>query len=100
MFRFQRHSDHHLNAYKVFTTLDLTKEMPVFPFGFYEGMYMCVLPPLWYYVMDPYVDEALGRKKVSESHRRIVFWIMEVFSLFIVSYLAMQVYRAYALRNP
>lgn len=34
IFRFQRHSDHHMNAYKVYTTMDLNEKMPKFPFSF------------------------------------------------------------------
>lgn len=34
-FRYQRHADHHMNAYKVFTTMELTKTMPKFPFSFF-----------------------------------------------------------------
>lgn len=33
LFRFQRHSDHHLNPYKVYATMDLTDDMPKWPIG-------------------------------------------------------------------
>jgi alkane 1-monooxygenase len=56
VFRFQRHSDHHMNAYKYFTTLELTDKMPRFPFTFGEGFYLASISPLWYYIMNPFVD--------------------------------------------
>lgn len=34
VFRFQRHSDHHMNAYKYFTTLEYTTKMPKYPLTF------------------------------------------------------------------
>lgn len=56
IFRFQRHSDHHMNAYKVYPTLDLTDKMPQFPFDFVTGMILCLIPPLWWHIMNPLVD--------------------------------------------
>lgn len=71
VFRFQRHSDHHMNAYKYFTTIELTPTMPRFPMTFQEGIFMAMMPPLWFYIMNPYVDEQIEGKKVSASHKKI-----------------------------
>lgn len=75
IFRFQRHSDHHMNAYKIFTTLELTDKMPRFPFNFFEGGLISLFPPLWYYIMNPYVDEVMEKKPIPKTHRTIVKFI-------------------------
>lgn len=71
VFRFQRHSDHHMNAYKFFTTMELTPTMPKFPMSFQEGIFMAMIPPLWFYVMNPYVDEQIENIKVSPFHAKL-----------------------------
>jgi hypothetical protein len=48
-----------MNAYKIYTTLELTDKMPRFPFNFVEGAFIALIPPLWFYVMNPYVDEVI-----------------------------------------
>jgi alkane 1-monooxygenase len=82
IFRFQRHSDHHMNAYKYFTTLELTEKMPKFPITFYEGTFLALIPPLWYYLMDPYVDEQLLNKNVEKSHIKFTNFVRH--SVFVV----------------
>lgn len=59
IFRFQRHSDHHMNAYKVYSTLDLNEKMPMFPFSFLNGIILCLAPSKWYKMMNPLVDKYL-----------------------------------------
>lgn len=56
IFRFQRHSDHHMNAYKLYPTLDINEKMPQFPFDFMSAILMCKIPSLWYLLVDPLVD--------------------------------------------
>jgi hypothetical protein len=43
--------------------------MPKFPFSFLEGIIMSLFPPLWYYIMNPFVDAEIEGKKVSEKHK-------------------------------
>ncbi len=42
--------------------------MPRFRFSFFQGMFLALIPPLWYYVMNPYVDEQIERKTVNKGH--------------------------------
>lgn len=56
IFRFQRHSDHHMNAYKIYSTLDLTDKMPQFPFDFVSALVMATVPALWFKLINPLVD--------------------------------------------
>ena len=62
IFRFQRHSDHHMNAYKIYSTLDLTDKMPQLPICFVEAVFLCLVPPLWKSLFNPLVDEVLEGK--------------------------------------
>lgn len=83
IFRFQRHSDHHMNAYKVFTTLELTDKMPRFPFPFMHGALLALFTHLWYYIMNPFVDEVIEKKEVTKTHRTITKWVSEILPLMI-----------------
>lgn len=42
--------------------------MPKFPMSFQDGINMALIPPLWFYIMNPYVDEQIEKKNVSSSH--------------------------------
>lgn len=72
VFRFQRHSDHHMYAYKIYPTLDITTPMPLFPFDFVTGVILSQIPPLWYAIMNPLVDEVIENKKASTEHHKFV----------------------------
>jgi len=43
-FRVQRHSDHHMNAFKPYNTLELTQAMPTYPFDFFEASTIVTSP--------------------------------------------------------
>lgn len=74
-----------MNAYKIYTSMELTDQMPRFPFNFIEGSFLALFPPLWFFMMNPYVDEVLDKKEVPSSHRKTVFWIKEVVSFVSLS---------------
>jgi hypothetical protein len=38
--------------------------MPKFPFSFIEGAFISFIPSLWYFVMNPYVEELMEGKKI------------------------------------
>jgi len=46
-----------MNAYKIYTSLELSDKMPKFPFGFVDGILLALFPPLWRFVMNPFVDQ-------------------------------------------
>lgn len=100
IFRFQRHSDHHMNAYKVYTTMELNDKMPKFPFRFLDATLIALTPPLWYYIANPYVDEVLEKKSISKSHHSFVKYLLFFISTTaLLAYLNMayQAYQAYQL---
>jgi len=72
LFRAQRHSDHHMNAYKPYSALELTKTMPAYPFDFFEAFMILTSPQLWYKVVNPYVDEVIENKPVAKEHKEWV----------------------------
>ena len=52
--------------------------MPHFPFSFLEGTLLALIPPLWYYLMNPYVDLYMEKKPVEKMHDQIVKIVKEV----------------------
>ena len=67
IFRLQRHSDHHMNAYKLYSTLDLTEKMPRMPTDFNTANLFAPIHPLWYKMMNPYVDNIIEGKKLKKA---------------------------------
>ena len=37
-----------------------------------------MISPLWFYIMNPYVDEVIEGKKVSESHKKITLIVKHI----------------------
>lgn len=68
IFRFQKHSDHHMNAHKVYPAMEINEKMPLFPFDFISGIIMATNPSKWFSVMNPLVDNVLEGKPVEKSH--------------------------------
>ena len=90
-----------MNAYKVFTTLELTEKMPKFPFDFPTGSLIGLIPPLWHFAMNPYVDEVLEGKPVPKNHRKAVFYIKEGMNYLLMLGLLYNTYSTYQFRsNP
>ena len=49
----QRHSDHHMHAWKPYATLEAMPQAPQLPCGYAGCLFLALLPPLWYGVMHP-----------------------------------------------
>ncbi len=49
----QRHSDHHMHAWKPYATLQDTPEGPRLPTGYAGSIILAVIPPLWFALMHP-----------------------------------------------
>ena len=45
-----------MNAYKIFTSLDLNEKMPLFPFDFFHAMFWAAIPQAWFSIANPLVD--------------------------------------------
>jgi alkane 1-monooxygenase len=77
LFKLQRHSDHHMFAYKPYQILETTEDTPVLPLGYTGSMTLAYCPPIWKKIMNPMV-EAINRgetvsQEVIKSNKKIVF---------------------------
>jgi alkane 1-monooxygenase len=57
----QRHSDHHMHAWKPYSALQNIPETPRLPTGYAGGIILAAIPPLWFALMHP-------RLKALKSH--------------------------------
>jgi alkane 1-monooxygenase len=67
LFKLQRHSDHHANAYKPYQVLDSFEESPMLPYGYSVSLMLCVVPPIWRKVIDPVAIATNKGEKLSEE---------------------------------
>ncbi len=61
LFQLQRHSDHHANAIKRYQVLNHYDESPQLPFGYPTMIIIALIPPLWFKMMNPRLDEWEGK---------------------------------------
>lgn len=57
LYELTRHSDHHFIASKKYQLLDHHEESPQLPFGYPGSMLLSMIPPLWFRIMDPALEE-------------------------------------------
>ena len=63
--KLQRHSDHHANSYKPYQCLLSLEESPNLPGGYLGCIPAAMVPPLWYYMINPIAFEANAGKQPS-----------------------------------
>lgn len=61
LFQLQRHSDHHVTAIKRYQLLKHYDESPQLPFGYPTMILIALLPPLWFLMMNPRLEEWSAR---------------------------------------
>jgi len=66
LFKLQRHSDHHAYASRRYQILRTFENSPQMPTGYAGMITMALIPPLWFYVMNPRV-EAFQRVSQAEE---------------------------------
>lgn len=54
--KLQRHSDHHENGYKPYQSLCTYEDAPQLPHGYSLMLLISMCPPLYWAIMDPFVD--------------------------------------------
>ncbi len=59
LYELTRHSDHHYIASKKYQVLDHHDEAPELPFGYPAMILIALVPPLWFFIMDKRIPEAL-----------------------------------------
>jgi len=62
IFELSRHSDHHYRATRKYQILKHHDNAPQMPTGYPGMMVLSLLPPLWFYVMNPLVDKVITEK--------------------------------------
>ena len=55
LYELTRHSDHHFKSSKKYQFLESHKESPHLPVGYPASILMSLVPPLWFFVMNPRV---------------------------------------------
>lgn len=53
LFELVRHPDHHAHTTKTYPELQSQPESPQLPFGYPMSILLALVPPLWFYVMNP-----------------------------------------------
>ncbi|MBL7471478.1 alkane 1-monooxygenase [Robertkochia sediminum] len=59
LYELTRHSDHHYRASKKYQLLDNHLESPQMPYGYPTSMVLSLCPPLWFYIMNKRIPEAM-----------------------------------------
>ena len=59
LYELTRHSDHHHRASKKYQVLNSYNESPTLPVGYPAAILLSFIPPLWFWVMNPRVPEAM-----------------------------------------
>ena len=55
LYELTRHSDHHYKASKKYQILDSYDKSPQLPFGYPASILLSLVPPLWFYFINPLV---------------------------------------------
>ncbi len=54
-----RHSDHHFHASKPYHTLQTYEKSPVLPGGYASAVLMALIPPIWFKIVNPRLEQYL-----------------------------------------
>jgi hypothetical protein len=54
-FRVQRHSDHHVHKFRPYQALRKFNRAPYLPFEYIVMIQIALIPPMWFYLVDPIV---------------------------------------------
>lgn len=57
LYELTRHSDHHFRASKKYQVLESLENSPTMPFGYPGSMLLATVPPLWYTVIHPKLQQ-------------------------------------------
>lgn len=76
--------------------MELTEKMPRLPFTFAEAIHLALISPLWYYAMNPFVDEQLENKKVEASHIKFIKIIRPFITFSLVGFCVFLYYKTAA----
>ena len=60
LYELTRHSDHHFISSKKYQVLENIEESPQLPYGYPTSILISFIPPLWFKIMNPIVEEHMG----------------------------------------
>nr|WP_299344933.1 alkane 1-monooxygenase [Allomuricauda sp.] len=67
LYELTRHSDHHYKSAKKYQLLDYHDISPQMPFGYPTSMVLSLMPPLWFYIMNPRIPKEMKPNQDSLS---------------------------------
>lgn len=73
LFRIQRHSDHHAHSFRPYQILRRFDEAPYHPFEYLHSFAMCMVPPLWFYLVNPRVDALRELAETGKKNNKNVY---------------------------
>ncbi|MDC3079368.1 alkane 1-monooxygenase [Flavobacteriaceae bacterium] len=59
LYELTRHSDHHFKSAKKYQLLETHKESPHLPVGYPASILLSLVPPIWFFVMNPRVPKEM-----------------------------------------
>ncbi len=62
LYELTRHSDHHFKSAKKYQVLNSHEESPTLPLGYPASILLSLVPPLWFYVMNPRVPAQMKQQ--------------------------------------
>ena len=57
LYELTRHSDHHYKSTRKYQVLRHFDKAPQLPWGYPTSMLIALVPPLWFYLMNPVVEQ-------------------------------------------
>ena len=73
----------------------MNETMPDLPCAVFDVVNLAFVPPLWYYAMNPIVDQIIEGKPLPRGHEKKVRWIAEAFTVGILTSIWYFVYQTY-----
>ena len=61
LYELTRHSDHHFKSSKKYQLLNYYEESPQLPYGYPASILLSLVPPLWFYMMNPLVPDKMKK---------------------------------------
>ena len=60
LYELTRHSDHHFISSKKYQVLENIEESPQLPYGYPTSILISFIPPLWFKIMNPIIEDQMG----------------------------------------
>lgn len=99
LFKVQRHSDHHMLAYKPYQSLDFLEKAPELPLGYTGMMMIAFCPPVWRYVMDPLLEANIKGEKLSPQVEAHLNKIIKIYSFTLWAIITFVVFFLYGIKT-